>query len=52
MLAGLAGWVCSALVFIFKAFPGRGKFLGRPALIWGGLLLASYIVWIVGMLHA
>lgn len=52
MLIGLAGWICSALVFIFKAFPGRGQFLVRPALTWGGVLVASFVIWIAGMLHA
>jgi len=52
VVVGVLGWVGAALVFIFKAFPGRGQFLVRPALIWGGVLVASYMVWIVGMLHA
>ncbi len=52
MVAGLAGWLLSALIFIFRAFPGRGLFLVRPALTWGAVLVVSYIVWIVGMLHA
>ncbi len=52
VVVGLLGWVGAALSFVFKAFPGRGQFLARPALIWGGVLVASYIVWIVGMLHA
>jgi hypothetical protein len=49
---GLLGWVGATLVFIFKAFPGRGQFQVRPAMIWGGVLVASFIVWIVAMLHA
>jgi len=49
---GVAGWLLSALIFIFKAFPGRGQFLVRPALTWGTVLIVSYIVWIVGMLRA
>ena len=52
MEIGLAGWLLSALIFIFKAFPGRGQFLARPALTWGTVLVVSYVVWIVGMLHA
>lgn len=51
-LAGLAGWVASTLILIFKAFPGRGVFERRPALRWGGVLVVAYIAWIVGMLHA
>lgn len=49
---GLACWLLSALIFIFKAFPGRGQFLARPALTWGTVLIVSYIVWVVGMLRA
>ena len=52
MVTGLACWLFSALIFIFKAFPGRGQFLVRPALTWGAVLIVSYLVWIVGMLHA
>lgn len=51
-LAGLAGWVGSTLMFIFKAFPGRGVFEVRPALRWGGVLVVAYSAWIAGMLHA
>ena len=52
MMAGLAGWLCSTLFFIFRSFPGRGRFLARPALTWGCVLVVSYVIWIVGMLHA
>ncbi len=52
VLVGLAGWISSALLFLFKAFPGRGQFLARPAMIWGGAFLVAYLVWIVGMLSA
>ena len=52
MVTGLACWLLSVLIFIFKAFPGRGQFLARPALTWGAVLIVSYLVWIVGMLHA
>ena len=52
VVVGLLGWVGAALTFIFKAFPGRGRFLVRPALTWGMVLIVAYIVWIVGLLHA
>lgn len=51
-LAGLAGWIVSTLLLIFKAFPERGQFAARPALQWGCGLALSYIVWIVGLLNA
>jgi hypothetical protein len=51
-LIGLFGWISSALLFLFKAFPERGLFIARPARLWGALLLAFYAVWIVGMLNA
>jgi hypothetical protein len=51
-LIGLAGWISSAIVFLFRSFPGRGLFDARAARVWGGAFLASYGVWIVGMLNA
>jgi len=51
-LLGLGGWVASTIVFLFRAFPGRGLFDGREARLWGAVVLASYAVWIVGMLNA
>ena len=51
-LIGLAGWIISTIIFIFKAFPARGVFVAQQARIWGGALLASYAVWIVGMINA
>jgi len=52
MLVGMAGWLFTTLIFIFKAFPGNGEFAVRPALIWGAVLLVFYIAWITGMLNA
>ncbi len=51
-LIGLIGWIASAIVFLFKVFPGRGRFEARPARIWGAALLVSYGVWVVGLLNA
>ena len=51
-IIGLSGWVASAIVFLFKAFPGRGMFDAREARVWGAAVLVSYGVWIVGMLNA
>jgi len=49
---GFAGWISSTLVFLFKTFPGQGRFEKRPAMVWGGILAAFYVVWITGMLNA
>jgi hypothetical protein len=51
-LVGLAGWIASAIVFLFRAFPGRGRFEAREAMVWGAAVLVSYVVWIAGMLNA
>jgi hypothetical protein len=51
-IIGLAGWVTSAIVFLFRAFPGRSLFEAREARIWGAAVLVFYAVWIVGMLNA
>jgi hypothetical protein len=51
-LLGLSGWVSSAIVFLFRAFPGRGLFEAREARVWGTAVLVSYGIWIAGMLNA
>jgi hypothetical protein len=51
-LVGLAGWISSMLVFLFKAFPGRDQFEARSARTWGLAVLVSYGIWIAGMLNA
>jgi len=51
-IIGLAGWISSAIVFLFRAFPGRNRFEVREARVWGVAVLVSYAVWIAGMLNA
>jgi len=51
-LLGLSGWVSSAIVFLFRAFPGRGLFEAREARVWGAVVLVTYGIWIAGMLNA
>ena len=51
-LIGLSGWVFSSIVFLFRVFPGRGRFEVCEARVWGAAVLVSYGVWIVGMLNA
>ncbi len=52
VVLGLAGWIASMLMFIFKAFPQRDRFEKRPALIWGGCVIVFFAAWITGLLHA
>jgi len=52
LIVGLIGWVASTLVFIFKAFPGVGRFEMQPARKWGLVVVISFAVWIVGLLNA
>lgn len=49
---GLWGWIAAAAGFILHSFPSRGVFRTGPATVWGGSLVAFYILWIVGMLNA
>lgn len=52
ILAGLAGWIVSTIIFIFRAFPSRGVFVVQQARIWGVALLASFGIWILGLINA
>jgi hypothetical protein len=49
---GFLGWVFSALLFIFRALRYENRLLARPALLYGGLTVLFYAVWIVGMMYA
>jgi hypothetical protein len=51
-LIGLAGWILSMIVFLFRSFPARGVFEAQQARIWGAATVVSYAVWIVGMINA
>lgn len=48
----MAGWVVAAIGFMFNSFPGRNRFEARPAIKWGAVLVASYALWVVGLLNA
>jgi hypothetical protein len=52
LLTGLAGWVASSAMLAFKAFPQSGVFDAASGMRWGGALLFSFFVWIIGMLNA
>ena len=51
-LVGLFGWVSCMLGFLLKSFPGRDLFEVKSAYRWGGAVLVTYTIWIVGMLNA
>lgn len=51
-LVGVWGWIGSLLVFIFRAFPSRGAFSVRSAMIWGGMIVIFFSCWLGGMLVA
>lgn len=43
------GWVGAVIGLILTAFPAKGIFHARPALVWGGAALVSFALWIVAM---
>lgn len=49
---GFLGWIGCAVGFIFRVFTGEKGFDGRRALLWGGLIMAFYALWIIGMMRA
>lgn len=49
---GAWGWIACTVGFILTAFPRRGAFAGRPALLWGGGVVLCYLLWFVGMAKA
>jgi hypothetical protein len=51
-ILGFWAWVFCSIGFIFKTFPRRQQFIAGSAVKWGGLLVISFVVWIIGMLHA
>lgn len=50
---GLLGWIVGTLLFIWKAFrKGTTEVMLKPALIWGGMTVIFYALWIIGMMRA
>ncbi|MDY7033221.1 MAG: hypothetical protein SVY10_15110 [Thermodesulfobacteriota bacterium] len=49
---GFLGWIGCAIGFIFRVFTGEKGFNGRRALLWGGLIVVFYAMWILGMMRA
>lgn len=52
LLAGLSGWILSSIMLAFKAFPEKDVFDAKAGLRWGGALVVSFSVWIIGILNA
>jgi len=51
-IMGLLGWVASTIVFVFRAFPERNRFEAGAARVWGAAVVASFSIWIAGLLNA
>ncbi|MBI4619766.1 MAG: hypothetical protein HY739_06355 [Desulfobacterales bacterium] len=49
---GFIGWIGCTIGFIFRVFTGEKGFDSRRALLWGGLIIIFYALWIVGMMRA
>lgn len=43
------GWAGGAFGFVFGAWDSYGSFRSRPALAWGGAVVASFALWLVAM---
>jgi hypothetical protein len=47
---GFWGWILSAAGFILRSFPARNLLKTGSALRWGGIFLACYALWMIGMI--
>ena len=52
LIAGLAGWLFSCIMLIFRAFPARGVFVASSGIRWGSAVLFFFFIWVVGVLNA
>jgi hypothetical protein len=52
LLLGFFGWIAAALSFFWRGFTPDGALLARPAVLWGGVGVACFALWVVGMMHA
>lgn len=52
LIAGLGGWLTSAIMLIWKAFPQRGIFNAAAGVRWGAAVVVCFAVWVAGLLHA
>ena len=51
-LLGFVAWVGGAFLFIFRAITPEDQLISRQALIWGGVILAGLLVWLLGLWQA
>jgi hypothetical protein len=52
LLLGLAGWITSSIMLMFRVFPEKDVFNASSGMRWGGCVIVSFVVWVVGMLNA
>ncbi len=52
LLLGLSGWITSSIMFMFRAFPERDVFNSASGIRWGGAVIVSFAVWVIGLLNA
>lgn len=52
LVMGLAGWITSSILLMFRAFPQKGVYNSVSGMRWGGAVVISFAVWIIGMLNA
>ena len=52
VVIGLAGWIASSIMLAFKAFPKKDVFDAVSGRCWGGAVVFSFCVWIIGILMA
>lgn len=51
-IAGFWIWVFSCVFFILRSFPRHQKFVARAAVKWGGVMIFSFCIWLLGMIKA
>lgn len=52
LIAGLIGWLFSSIMLMLKAFPQRDVFIASTGIRWGSAAVASFFIWVIGMLNA
>ncbi len=52
MEIGFLGWIGATLLLIWHAYNSQGQLVWHRGSLWGGGIVAGFILWIVGMLFA
>jgi hypothetical protein len=52
LIAGISGWIFSALMLMLKAFPVKDVFVASAGIRWGTIGIISFFIWIIGLLNA